>query len=225
MRTNSFNQKWDHEVRGEFESVRRQRGGRGEGRGHGHGRPGFGPGFGPFGGGGGFFGPAWGPVFGPDPRRGGRGRGGPRVRRGDVRAAILDVLASTEDELNGYQIGQQIAERTEDAWRPSPGSIYPTIAALEDEGLVETVAAGSRKVVRLTEAGRAYATENAESLAAVWTAFTEDASAGEDPFKRALVQTMTAMWQVAATGTPEQREQAVEIMAEARRKIYGVLAD
>ncbi|MGN6723330.1 MAG: PadR family transcriptional regulator [Marmoricola sp.] len=228
MRTNKFNQMWGPEGRGDFEAIRRQRGevprgGRGEGRGRGHGRPGgFGQPFGPFGGGGGFFGPAWGPVFG-DPRRG--GRGGPRVRRGDVRSAILDVLTSTEEKLNGYQIGQQIADRTDGAWRPSPGSIYPTIAQLEDEGLVVVTHDGGRKTVGLTDAGREYTQENADSLSAVWDVFANDEDGSSDPFKQALVQTVTAIWQISATGTPDQRERARVILDETRRKLYGVLAD
>lgn len=228
MNTNKVNQMWGPEARSQFENIRRQRGeaprgGRGDGRGRGHGRPGFGPAFGPFGGGGGFFGPAWGPVFGNDPRRG--GRGGPRVRRGDVRSAILDVLASSADELNGYQIGQQIAERTNDAWRPSPGSIYPTIAQLEDEGLVLVSHEGGRKTIGLTDAGRAYVEQNAETLSAVWDVFQSDDEPGHDPYKQALVQTVTAIWQISATGTPDQRERARAILEDTRRKLYGVLAD
>ncbi len=60
----------------------------------------------------------------------------PRARRGDVRVAILAVLA--DGPLNGYQVIQEIADRTGGAWRPSPGSVYPTISQLEDEGLVES---------------------------------------------------------------------------------------
>lgn len=224
MRTNKFNQQWSPEDRGNVESIRRQRGegprgGRGEGRGRGHGRPGFGP----MGGGGGFFGPAWAPVWG-DSWRGGRGGGG-RVRRGDVRSAILDILASTEEELNGYQIGQQIADRTDGAWRPSPGSIYPTIAQLEDEGLVVTSTDGSRKTTVLTDAGRTYIEENADALKAVWDAFAEGATETHDPYKQALFQTVSAIWQVSTAGTPEQRERALVILDETRRKLYGVLAE
>lgn len=226
MRTNKFNQQWniDNAVgRADFQPVRRQRGEGPRGRGRGHGRPGFGQPFGPFNGGGGFFGPAWAPVWGGDSRRG--GRGGARVRRGDVRSAILDVLASSSDGLNGYQIGQQIAERTDDAWRPSPGSIYPTIAQLEDEGLVATVHDGGRKTVGLTDVGRTYVEENAESLAAVWEVFSPDESGTPDPYKQALFQTMSAIWQVSTAGTPGQRDRAQVILEDTRRKLYGVLAD
>lgn len=207
----------------EFDKVRRNRseGGRGsKGRGgHRHGGPG-GHGVGP----GGHGAPPWLELFdGPGGRR--RGRGGPRVRRGDVRSAILDVLASTDEELNGYQVIQQIATRTEGTWRPSPGSIYPTIAQLEDEGLVDTDRDGGRKVVFLTEAGRTYATEHAEELAAVWKPFTEAAQESPNDLRPVAGQTMAAVWQVAMTGTHDQHQRAAEILADTRRKLYGLLAE
>src|SRR6188472_461387 len=75
--------------------------------------------------------------FGP-PRFGGRG---PRVRRGDVRAAILDLLAEGQP-WNGYQIIQEIGARTQGVWRPSAGSVYPALQQLEDEALIKAEAAG-----------------------------------------------------------------------------------
>ncbi|AXH96242.1 PadR family transcriptional regulator [Ornithinimicrobium avium] len=112
----------------------------------------FGP-AGPFGTGGG-----WGQGHGhwsgePDPRaRRGRGGGRGRARRGDVRAAILELLQG--EPMNGYQLMQGIAEATEGAWAPSSGAVYPALAQLEDEGLVEQVEADGRKAYRLTDAGR-----------------------------------------------------------------------
>ena len=84
-------------------------------------------------------------------------RRGPRVRRGDVRSAILDVLRAAEEsgeQVNGYQVIQQISERSDGAWRPSPGSVYPTIQQLHDEGLVETDDERGRKTLALTSEGR-----------------------------------------------------------------------
>ena len=90
----------------------------------------------------------------PDFGRGhfGGGHRGPKVRRGDVRSAILDVLAV--EPMNGYQIIQQIAERSGGAWKPSPGSVYPTVQQLEDEGLVEGTEGAGRRLLQLTEEGR-----------------------------------------------------------------------
>ena len=203
----------------EFESIRRQRGhGRGRGR-EGWGGPMGGPGFGPPPWVGQMFGPQWG---GPG---GGRGRGRSRVRRGDVRSAILDVLGAATEPINGYQVIQQIAERTQDAWKPSPGSVYPTMAQLADEGLIEDSPAG-RKTVQLTEAGRAHVTENAEELAAVWRVFDEeDADDGHADLRQVIRQTVGAIVQVASTGTPAQQDRAVEILADTRRKLYGLLAE
>ncbi|HET8605227.1 MAG TPA: PadR family transcriptional regulator [Marmoricola sp.] len=156
------------------------------------------------------------------PARQGRG---PRVRRGDVRAAILHVLHEQE-QLNGYQVIQQIAERSRGAWKPSPGSVYPTIAQLEDEGLVETVADGGRKVLRLTAAGSAYVADHPEELAAVWEPFEDDGGEESDAGLKPLVgQLLGAIWQIFTSGTPGQQQQAVEILADTRRRLYGLLAD
>jgi DNA-binding PadR family transcriptional regulator len=205
----------------EFEAVRRQRG-----RGRSHGRHPFGPGWG---------GPAGGPppwvaqMFGPQwaghagPRGGGRGRA--RVRRGDVRAAILDVLANSPEPLNGYQVIQQIAERSNGAWKPSPGSVYPTIAQLQDEELIEDAPEG-RKTLRLTAAGREHVEANAERLATMWAAFDDDAEDGEtNDLRQVIGQTVGAIIQVASTGTPDQRDKAVDILADTRRRLYGLLAE
>ncbi|MCW2814535.1 MAG: transcriptional regulator, PadR family [Nocardioides sp.] len=183
-----------------------------------------------------------GPMGGPPPWVAGlfgmgqpdRGRG-PRVRRGDVRTAILDVLATGADEtgeaVNGYQVIQQIAERSDGGWRPSPGSVYPTIQQLQDEGLVEADDERGRRTLRLSEAGQAYVAEHAEELAAVWRPFersAQEAAAGTDEhvdLKSELGQVMPAVWQIVTQGSEAQRRAAVEILVDTRRRLYGVLAD
>ncbi len=174
-------------------------------------------------------------MFGHGMGRGiGRGFGpgggrGPRVRRGDVRAAILDVLAATdgqEQPLNGYQVIQQIADRTEGVWKPSPGSVYPTIQQLEDEGLVATVEAAGRKVVRLTEAGTTYVAEHPDEMAAVWAPFAEDAESDDGvDLRKVIGQTMSAVWQVGSTGTSAQVAEPAGVLADTRRKLYTILAE
>ncbi|HWG15964.1 MAG TPA: PadR family transcriptional regulator, partial [Streptosporangiaceae bacterium] len=105
------------------------------------------------------------------PLGGGRLARGPRVRRGDVRAAALSLLA--EGPRNGYQIIQEISERTDGVWRPSPGSVYPALQQLEDEGLIQPETGESgRKAFALTEEGRAYTESHADELAASWDAVT-----------------------------------------------------
>ena len=169
-----------------------------------------------------------------------RGRG-PRVRRGDVRSAILDVLASAaqrEESINGYQVIQQIAERSDDAWRPSPGSVYPTIQQLQDEGLVTDDEERGRRTIRLTPAGTEYVAERADELAAVWAPFERDeetaqggrgsgsgSGSGQGDLKPEIGQVMGAVWQIVTQGSEQQRRAAIDILVETRRKLYGVLAD
>ncbi len=151
----------------------------------------------------------------------------PKVRRGDVRAAILDVLAV--EPMNGYQIIQQIAERSGGAWKPSPGSVYPTVQQLEDEGLVEGSQGEGRRLLTLTEAGRTYVEEHPDELAATWRSFDEAAEAernGAGPdLKPVIGQVMGAVWQIVTTGTRQQQAEAAEILADTRRRLYGLLAE
>ncbi|MFD7995916.1 PadR family transcriptional regulator [Streptomyces mexicanus] len=197
--------------------------------GHRHGGPRRGPGgfdgrraaFGPFGPGGPGFGPG-GPGFGPGPW-GGRGRGGPRgrARRGDVRASILALLK--DRPMHGYEMIQEIAERSGGAWKPSPGSVYPTLQLLEDEGLIASASEGGKKLFSLTEAGRAAADEGPQ---APW----EEASRGIDwealgEIRQAGFGLMEAFGQVWKTGSKEQREKALTVLNDARKKLYLILAD
>ncbi|MFF7384618.1 helix-turn-helix transcriptional regulator [Streptomyces griseoluteus] len=194
-----------------------------------HGRPGFEGergAFGPFGPGGpGFGGPMFGgPGFaGPGFGGGGRGRGGPRgrARRGDVRASILALLK--DRPMHGYEMIQEIAERSGGAWKPSPGSVYPTLQLLEDEGLIASESEGGKKLFALTEAGTAAAEEGPE---APW----EEASRGVDwealsEIRQAGSGLMEAFGQVWKTGTREQRDKALAVLNEARKKLYLILAD
>jgi DNA-binding PadR family transcriptional regulator len=155
-------------------------------------------------------------------------KGAPKVRRGDVRSAILDVLSG--GPMNGYQVIQQIAERSNGIWKPSPGSVYPTIQQLEDEGLVEGTSPEGRRLLQLTDAGRAYVAEHAEEMAQTWRPFDEaqeaTASSGEaGDLKPAIGQVMGAVWQVITTGTRQQQAEAAEILGETRRRLYTLLAD
>jgi DNA-binding PadR family transcriptional regulator len=150
-----------------------------------------------------------------------------RARRGDVRSAILDVLQG--EPLNGYQVISAISERTGGAWKPSPGSVYPTISQLEDEGLVEADDERGRRTLRLTDAGQEYVASNAEELAGIWEPFAEPArEEGRGDFanlKPEIGQVMNAVWQIVATGTDQQRRDAIEVLVETRRKLYGLLAE
>ena len=154
-------------------------------------------------------------------------KGAPKVRRGDVRSAILDVLST--GPMNGYQVIQQIAERSNGLWKPSPGSVYPTIQQLEDEGLVEGTSPEGRRLLQLTAAGRAYVEERAEELAETWRPFDEAQTTGSpaatSDLKPVIGQVMGAVWQVVTTGTRQQQAEAAEILSDTRRRLYTLLAD
>jgi DNA-binding PadR family transcriptional regulator len=182
-----------------------ERGGR---RGRRHGRPPFGPGFGP-----GF----------PPPPPGFRRRRGRRTSRGDVRTAVLALVA--EQPRHGYEIIQEIAERTDGAWRPSPGSVYPTLSQLEDEGLVTVEKTEGRRVVRLTEEGGRYVEEHRAELDAVWDVAGPDVDTDAAQLWEQLQQLGAAAHQVAGAGTPEQVAAATAALAEARKTIYRLLAE
>ncbi|MFB7775168.1 PadR family transcriptional regulator [Streptomyces bauhiniae] len=187
------------------------------------GRPGFEGergAFGPFGPGGPGFG---GPMFGGPGFGGGRGHGGPRgrARRGDVRASILALLK--DRPMHGYEMIQEIAERSGGAWKPSPGSVYPTLQLLEDEGLIASESEGGKKLFALTEVGRTAAEEGPD---APW----EEASRGVDwealsEIRQAGSGLMEAFGQVWKTGTKEQRDKALAVLTDARKKLYLILAD
>jgi DNA-binding PadR family transcriptional regulator len=158
------------------------------------------------------------------PRFGGRGRPGGRrggARRGDIRGAILLLLA--DQPMHGYQLMQEMAARTDGAWRPSPGAIYPALAQLEDEGLVLVTREGGRKLASLTDEGRAHVEEQRE---AIGDPFSELRDAGDHGgLRNALEGLAAAVRQVARTGSAAQRTQVEQALIEARRAVYLVLAD
>lgn len=168
------------------------------------------------------------PFGGPWPggRGGHAGRGwggGGRARRHNVRAAVLALLA--ERPMHGYEMIQELASRTGGVWRPSPGSIYPTLQLLEDEGLiVGTVdeSGGGRKRFTLTDAGR----EEAASVAPPpWEEFAPETISSWTEIRDAGFQAMNALRQVLMNGTDEQRARAAQVLDETRRKLYAILAE
>ena len=169
-----------------------------------------------------FGGGPWGdrPPFGP-------GRGGPfgggrgRRRRGDVRTALLMLLA--EEPRNGYQLMQTIEERSGGRWRPSPGSVYPTLAQLEDEGLIRGIERDGAKLFELTDSGRERLNES-KTDPAPWA--EEDDPDAPDLHRMAslVIQIGKAAWQVAQEGDERQTDQAYQTLAETRRALYRILA-
>ncbi|MWB97417.1 PadR family transcriptional regulator [Agromyces seonyuensis] len=145
---------------------------------------------------------------------------GPRMGRGDVRTAILALLAV--EPMHGYQLIHAIEERTGGLWKPSPGSVYPTLQLLADEGLVTAEEANGKKVYSLTDSGREAADAAADSAPWASPAMADARRSGELP--KAGMKLAQAVAQVARGGTPEQAEQAVAVLDEARRKLYSILA-
>ena len=166
---------------------------------------------------------------GPDELRkalyGRRGFGrGTRVRKGDVRAAILDLLAEG-GQWNGYQLIQEIAGRTSGVWRPSAGSVYPARGQLEDEGLIAPDGEGRRRVFALTDAGRTYVAEHADELNASWDAAAGMTDEAAIEFHDLIRQVMMAVVEVRRAGSADQLAQARRVLAQTRRSLYLILAD
>lgn len=146
--------------------------------------------------------------------------GRPRVSRGDVRAAILHLLG--EEPMHGYQIMSELGERTDGVWQPSPGSIYPTLNQLEDEGLVVAEESDGKKVYTLTDTGRAEL--ESDEGEAPWESFSSPFPKGVISLRDAGFQLGAAVMQIAREGTEEERARARAILDDARRKIYEILA-
>jgi DNA-binding PadR family transcriptional regulator len=177
----------------------------GQGR-HGHHRHrhhGFGSG--PFGSGGG-------------PR--GRGR---KARRGDIRTAALLLL--NEEPRNGYEIMQEVEERSDGVWRPSPGSVYPALAQLEDEGLIRSQELDGRKLFQLTDEGRAFVQERGTEKPAPWEQMSGDVSNQAHELGKLMREVASAFVQVMKTGSEAQMGEARKILVAARKDLYRILAD
>jgi DNA-binding PadR family transcriptional regulator len=149
----------------------------------------------------------------------GRGPGGRGGRRANVRAAVLALLL--ERPMHGYEMIQELENRTGGVWRPSPGSVYPTLQMLEDEGLIVSETSGGRRRFTLTDEGRA----QAEAETAPWEEFTVDSDTGWHDLRDATFGAMNALRQVMMSGSDEQRQRAIEVIAETKRKLYAILAD
>jgi DNA-binding PadR family transcriptional regulator len=165
----------------------------------------------------------------PRRRRGRHGRGpfgpgfgpGRRAGRGDMRAAILTLLA--EEPMHGYQIIQVISERSGGNWTPSPGSVYPTLQQLEDEGLIEPAASETgRRVFALTDAGREAG--RGGSAPAPWEA-VDSADDDRIELRNLVQQVVAATRQVAQAGTAAQIKGAQDVLRAARKGIYRLLAE
>jgi DNA-binding PadR family transcriptional regulator len=163
-----------------------------------------------------------GPGFGGFGPRGFMPPGPQRKRRGDVRVAILSLLA--ERPLNGYGLIKEITERSGSTWHPSPGSVYPTLQQLVDEELIESNGEGKRTEFQLTDEGRTWVAEHADELAKVWesSAARVQADAG---LHESIAKLMGVIHQFRFAASDDQRAKAIEKLDETRRALYAILAD
>ena len=153
----------------------------------------------------------WGPGY---------GRGRHRVRRGDVRSAILALL--DDRPMHGYEMIQELEERTGGRWRPSAGSIYPTLQLLEDEGLVKGEEVEGRNVFALTDSGREAVPERTEGKQP-WEEGDEDTP--HHKLRAEAFRTRAALVQIGRAGEEEQVKEAVEILTDTRKRLYSILAE
>ena len=149
------------------------------------------------------------------------GHGGGRRRRGDIRTAVLAALE--ESPAHGYEIIQRFEDKTAGMWRPSAGSIYPTLQLLEDEGLVRSFERDGKKVYELTDEGRAAAAQRVGEAGSPWA--SGQISRNYRDFGDAMRQLALASKQAAMTGNPEIMGKVVEILTDARKRVYTLLAE
>jgi DNA-binding PadR family transcriptional regulator len=139
-----------------------------------------------------------------------------------VRAAILALLS--EGPRNGYQIMSDIEERSEGAWRPSPGAVYPALQQLADEGLIEAEESGGRRTFSLTDSGRRYVEENPEKARAAWESMTDSEPAHVPGLFAQAARLGGSIVQMAHAGTPDQVQAAEALLERTRRQMYQILA-
>jgi DNA-binding PadR family transcriptional regulator len=170
--------------------------------------------------GGGFGGPRG--YGGPRGFGGPRGRGG-KARRGDIRTAALLLLA--EEPRNGYAIMQEIEERSNGIWAPSPGSVYPALSQLEDEGLIRAEEQEGRKVFALTDAGREHVAARPADARAPWDTLVDGVSGGVKDVFGVMRQVAVACAQLAHTASESQLAEAKKVLTDTRRAIYKILGE
>lgn len=147
---------------------------------------------------------------------------GQRARRGDVRLGVLRLLS--ERPMHGYQIISELGERSGGRWKPSAGSVYPTLQMLADEGLVLAEEDGGKRVFQLTEAGRAAVDENTGQPAPWEAACGPGASDGRD-YREAAAKLARAVMLVGSSGTAEQAKAGQDVLNDARKRLYAILAE
>ena len=146
-----------------------------------------------------------------------------RMRRGDIRTALLVALG--DGPGHGYELISRLEEKSGGAWRPSPGSVYPTLQLFEDEGLVKAEERDGKRVYALTDAGRAEAAERVEQNGATPWAVDPEGDTPHRTLRKAAVQLLSAAKQVALTGDAGQVDRAVAALRTASKELYQILSE
>ena len=149
------------------------------------------------------------------------GPGSQRARRGDIRTAVLRLLS--EQPMHGYQIIQELSTRSGGAWTPSAGSVYPTLQLLADEGLIEATETAGKKVFSLTESGVAAVAETADQPAP-WEEAAQSDTGGQG-YRESVGRLMQPVFQIGKSGSAEQVAAAIEVLNDARKKLYTILSE
>ena len=153
-------------------------------------------------------------------------RGGPhprRARRGDIRLALLAGL--TDGPAHGYELIQRLSERTGGRWKPSPGSVYPTLQMLEDAGFVSATQQDDKRVYAITEAGTAELQAKTEEAGGPPAWLDAESAGGHDDLRKAVGQLVMAAKQVGMSDNATHIETAATVINDARRKLYQLLAE
>ena len=145
------------------------------------------------------------------------------MRRGDIRTAVLAVLV--EGPGHGYEVMQRLEEKSEGAWRPSPGSVYPMLQLLEDEGLVRSSERDGKRVFEITDSGKTEAASRIEEAGGAPWDLARHGGRGHGQLREAMMTLGLAVRQVAIAGKPAQVEKATEILTAARKQLYALLAE
>jgi DNA-binding PadR family transcriptional regulator len=148
----------------------------------------------------------------------GRGGPGPIVRRGEIRTMILAALK--EKPMHGYEVIQKLEEESGGRWRPSAGSVYPTLQQLADEGLVTSDEVDGRRTYTLTDEGRKAAAETTAR-----PAWDEPEGDSQPDVRQLAMQLAAAVIQVHKMGSPRARKEAVRVLTDARKQMYRLLSE
>ena len=153
-----------------------------------------------------------------------RGRGGRhRARRGAVPLAIFTLL--DERPMHGYEIITELESRSGGRWRPSPGSIYPTLDRLEDRGALSSSEVDGKRQFGLTDRGRQILAElrdaQGDDADEPWN---QSGTGGRGDMRRLISELGGQVRQIARFGSAEQRDAATEALEDTKRQLYEILA-